>query len=223
MTKIYLTNVTPLLNDVAFDAALKKVHSQRYEKVNRIKHRSDKNLSLGAGLLLEYGTEDFSGNRAHCSVELLPNGKPYLKNYPDVHFSISHSGDIALCTLSDFPIGADIQLCTDFKDEICRRYFKKSETDYVAGAKTPEEKRQRFFKIWTLKEAYVKMTGKGLGQFRDFEIDLKDGISVKNSRQIKPLSFFEFDIPDYKCALCICGEESDVKIKNINIFDLLIN
>ena len=37
------------------------------------------------------------------------NGKPYFDSKPDIHFSISHSGDYAMCAFSDNPIGADIQ------------------------------------------------------------------------------------------------------------------
>jgi len=223
MTKIYMAKVTQLLNDVAFCTGLKTVSEFRRKKVTRLKHRSDKNLSLGAGLILEYGLKCFLGICKNVDISISENGKPYLKNYPNIHFSLSHSGDMAICAISDNPVGVDIQVCTDFKDEICRRYFKKCEADYVFGAKIPAEKKERFFRIWTLKEAYSKMTGKGLGSFRDFGFDIKDGIIFFSDTAMLPLSFFEYDIPGCKTSLCICGEEEKPKINNVNIYDLLIN
>lgn len=38
------------------------------------------------------------------------HGKPYLLNYPDVHFNISHSGEYVACAVADSPVGVDILL-----------------------------------------------------------------------------------------------------------------
>ena len=42
----------------------------------------------------------------YCKTE---NGKPYIKNYPDYHFNISHSNGAVAIAFSDYPVGVDIE------------------------------------------------------------------------------------------------------------------
>jgi 4'-phosphopantetheinyl transferase len=36
-------------------------------------------------------------------------GKPYLKEYPNFNFNISHSGEYVLCAVDDKSIGIDVE------------------------------------------------------------------------------------------------------------------
>ena len=47
------------------------------------------------GLKSEYQIED------KCLVDFHPTGKPYLKEYPFIHFNISHCKEAVVCILSD--------------------------------------------------------------------------------------------------------------------------
>lgn len=40
-------------------------------------------------------------------------GKPVLKNYPTIHFNLSHAGDWVLCGIGDVSLGVDIEHITD--------------------------------------------------------------------------------------------------------------
>ncbi len=97
-------------------------------------------------------------------------GKPYFPQLPDVHFSVSHSGKYFACAFADVQIGLDIQECKNRPDEaercirIAKRFFHPDEIDSLE--KSPVS---AFYKIWTAKESYVKMTGQGIdGEFGDF-------------------------------------------------------
>lgn len=61
--KIYLTNITPLLEADCFQRALSLADKQRAEKVKKIKVRAEQARSLGAGLLLQYGLMESVGEK----------------------------------------------------------------------------------------------------------------------------------------------------------------
>ena len=54
--------------------------------------------------------------RRHWGLAPLPEltlwerGKPYFSHLPRRQFNLSHSGTLALCALSDRPVGVDIQV-----------------------------------------------------------------------------------------------------------------
>jgi 4'-phosphopantetheinyl transferase len=97
------------------------------------------------------------------------HGKPELgARFRDagLHFSVSHSQDIALIAVShERHVGVDIEAITDLADAaaIARRYFSQAETAAL-DALAPDERRRQFFTLWTRKEAFVKATGEGLSR-----------------------------------------------------------
>ena len=80
------------------------------------------------------------------------NGKPYTEKAP---VSISHSGEFVLVGINKKEIGVDIEIIKPFDSRLIKRYFSKNEEDYLKCYKD-------FFKVWTVKEAYLKLTGEGL-------------------------------------------------------------
>lgn len=89
-------------------------------------------------------------------------GKPSFVPQEDLHFNLSHSGDIVMAAFSSDPIGLDIECCGRSKDfqAIACRFFLPEEADFVSQAGADCE--EVFLRIWTAKEAIVKLTGEGL-------------------------------------------------------------
>lgn len=89
-------------------------------------------------------------------------GKPYLTNHP-LHFNLSHSGNHALLGVTrDNPIGLDIEVFSkrDYQG-IAKHSF--SETEQVLLSEMSEHLLPSgFFRIWTQKEAFIKLSGQGL-------------------------------------------------------------
>ena len=222
MTKVFYLDALCFSNGTLFDAAIGRLPYHRKEKLRRIKNAQGKYLCAGAWLLLEKALKTFPSYGQEGVLNKTPKGKPFFQNYDSVHFSLSHSGNIALCAVSDKKIGADIQLMGDFSDGICKKYFSENETDYVLSASSSGEKTERFFRIWTLKEAFSKMTGDGLSGFKKFSI--KSGNEVIAEGENLPEAFFkEFSIDNYKIAICTEGCEDDFEIKKLNLSEILIN
>ena len=91
-------------------------------------------------------------------------GKPCFKN-SDLHFNISHSHDAVVCSVSEKPIGVDIEIITEIRPKILDKYFTLSEKQQIS---TPVD----FYKLWTLKEAYGKLRGIGVSIIKDNEFEI---------------------------------------------------
>lgn len=92
-------------------------------------------------------------------------GKPELAEQAEapLYFNLSHTRGCVACVIGRRPqIGVDVE-SRDRRTapELGERLFAPEE---VALLRHPEEtvRWERFFRIWTLKEAYLKGTGKGL-------------------------------------------------------------
>lgn len=85
------------------------------------------------------------------------------------YFSMSHAGDYAVVAISDNPVGIDIERCSRGHSEgIADHFFTENERKRISHAENPTE---IFFKYWTLKECFLKITGEGLNKGLDsFEI-----------------------------------------------------
>ncbi len=102
--------------------------------------------------------------KKHCGIENYrlekgEHGKPFLPDYPDIHFNLSHCKGLLLCGLSDSEIGVDAELIRPYNGRAARRIFSNEEMEAVQKSASPDE---AFFRLWTLKEALGKNLGTGL-------------------------------------------------------------
>lgn len=89
------------------------------------------------------------------------HGKPYLAEQPDVRFNLSHADGIAACIVSAHECGIDCERVREYRPNVVRRAFAPEEQELLEAA--PESERGLLvFRIWTLKEAFVKTVGRGL-------------------------------------------------------------
>lgn len=92
------------------------------------------------------------------------NGKPYLPDYPDWTFNLSHSGDyFALAVAPQCRLGIDLEAARSRLNlaGIVMKCFAAEEIAYWEAL--PEEERiSAFYRFWTRKEAFVKAIGRGI-------------------------------------------------------------
>jgi len=126
--------------------------------------------------------------------------KPYLKDFPAVDISVSRSGGYWACAISEQKVGLDLQQETFVGTErITRRFLHEQEQRYLQM--NPRD----FFKVWTAKESYVKLTGEGVtDQFGDFSV-AEDG-RLKDT--LKGAAFRYLDAPE-GYVLCLCAADPD--------------
>ena len=121
-------------------------------------YRSD--TSVSSRELLLQAAKELCGCE-DAEILLSDSGKPYFVGL-DIKFSVSHSGERMIAAVSDREIGADIQIKKPMRDGVARRFFTEKEQEYVFSAVSLSERQDRFYEIWTKKEAYGKWKGCGL-------------------------------------------------------------
>lgn len=89
------------------------------------------------------------------------NGKPVVRQLPSFHFNLSHSGDWVVCAVDDAPVGIDIEEIKPIDLAIAKRFFSADEYQDLLS-QPAERKEAYFFHLWSMKEAFIKLTGKGL-------------------------------------------------------------
>ncbi len=88
-------------------------------------------------------------------------GKPFLRDNPDVFFSLSHSSGAALCAAASFPIGVDLQKCREMRPGIEKRFCTPREIMRVRDSSARDRALSR---LWCIKESRGKLTGKGFSE-----------------------------------------------------------
>ena len=88
------------------------------------------------------------------------HGKPYFREYPQIHFNISHSGEYGACALSSVPCGLDIQEIRKIRSRrLLERVLSEEEMKIVQSHKNME---REFCRFWTRKESFLKLSGEGI-------------------------------------------------------------
>lgn len=172
------------------------VSKNRQDKIDFYRFDKDKKLSCGAYLLLKKLL--YEENITDPLFKTEKYGKAYISNHKNVHFNLSHSSKIVLCSISDKEVGVDVEYIDPEIDlNIAKHYFYNSEYENIMNAKN---KADEFFKYWVLKESYMKYTGLGMNLKLDsFEIIIEDTIKLKNDNE--SLKFNLFNIKDYKIGI----------------------
>ncbi len=154
--------------DAQFERMYRTAAPERRERADRFRFADDRARCLCADHLARNMLADAGGVAPACvTFTYGPKGKPQA-NLP-LHFNVSHSGEYVLCAVSDTPIGVDIEQIKHFRGGMVARFFTDAEAAYVWGntqvqneSVTDPEVCRRFYRVWTAKEAYTKMTGTGI-------------------------------------------------------------
>ena len=186
--KLYRIHITHMDDPLQNQRLLELVSPKRREKVIRYRMPDDRKRSLGAGIILREILHENGLNES--DLRYSENEKPVADS---VFFNVSHAGDYVVGVSSDCEVGCDIEKIRKAPMEIAQRHFRATESAYI-DASTDRDK--AFFTLWTLKESYMKMTGKGMSLPLDaFEIvRATDGFVLGKSPE-KPCFFknLEFD------------------------------
>ena len=149
---------------------LRLLPPERREKALRCRRQEDRLRSAAAGLLLARYARQLVFDRFPALREDV-YGKPYFPDAPQAQFSLSHSGGYAALATSSLPVGVDIQEIRPERVMAAVRFLTEPEQAQLT-ALPQEEEVQAFFRLWTLKESYGKMTGRGLLGANAFLVDL---------------------------------------------------
>ena len=209
MLKTYIACTDELENSMLFFSLYAGMPQYRKEKIDRMVFPKDKRLSIGAGVLLDYAlTLEGISDRDIIYVQ---NQKPCLKN-SNIRFNLSHSGNMVFCAVSDKDVGCDVEQITDIDMQIAARFFFHEEYEAISACPDSTSRNDLFFRYWTLKESFMKVTGLGFKlNLDDFCIDLRsDGIDVKQSVDSRNYYFKEYTADTgYEFSVCTADAPPD--------------
>lgn len=181
MTKLYVCEISGLIKEVkedskALETYFDKLGKLRIEHILKNNKAEDKARTLGASYLLLFALK-----QEGMVLNKLPDfsytkeGKPYMKEYPEMFFNISHTRNMITCVISNREVGTDIEHVRNFHDATIKRVFTEKEK-ILAG-----QDGEGYIRLWTMKEACAKLLGNGLSDILEgLEIITKDGdIHVK--------------------------------------------
>lgn len=207
MIRLYLTDIR-LLPDNTADL-LNRVSPERWRKIMRYRQIADRQRSLAAGLLLDHV---FGPDAKRITEDQF--GRPSL--FGAESFNLSHSGSYVLLAMGgECPIGCDIQ-CRNSRQEkpeecdlIARRILHPTEWRFYEQT---SDRSRFFYRFWTLKESYMKMTGKGFSMAPgSFAFNLENPENIRcyfsSDQPEKDLYFRLYEnLPDYTAAACVTGQ-----------------
>lgn len=167
MLKLYRCDISRM-TDAEFLRMYQLCDKIRQAKIDRLQKEPARKLSAAAGMLARLGiAQSLRIDPRSISFRTGENGKPYAENL-NIHFSLSHSGSLAVCAVSDQPVGIDVEKIKPVNFRVVEKWFTEQERQYIfSDAQKTEE---RFFEIWTKKEAYVKRLGTGITDFPNFHV-----------------------------------------------------
>jgi 4'-phosphopantetheinyl transferase len=154
-------------------------------------------------------------------------GKPSLTPdlRPSINFNVSHStGAAAYAFANGLQVGIDIEQCNPQLPslELAKQFFAEQEILHLSQC-SADSFCADFFRIWTLKEAFMKGLGRGLSiDLRAFEVAasapasanwlVRDQVSNSNKWKVQPLP-----APDgYMAALAVEDPNLNVTIRRWN-------
>lgn len=87
------------------------------------------------------------------------SGKPSMKEHPELFFNLSHCRHAIACALDEHPVGIDIETLGRYSERLACYTMNEAELAEIA---TAEDKDIAFTRLWTMKEAAMKLTGEGI-------------------------------------------------------------
>ena len=217
MVYVYALNVQDLPDPLTEPGVMEGLWEERKGKILRYKLEQSRKQSLGAGLLLKWALQ-----RHGAAVEQLSygaNGKPEAEG---VFFNLSHSGQWTVCAIGDGPVGCDVEEIASVREGIAERFFTENEVQHLAQFHG-DRRKEEFFRLWTLKESYMKMTGEGMSLVLDrFEFDMDGQPTVKRDGAICDCHIKEYELPGYKVAVCAESVDFAETLQYVNTKEILV-
>lgn len=232
--QIYIADTTALSDEELFWKYMDQVDETRRKKVFQCRREEDRKRSLLAGYLIQKGMKERMQRRDGQAPVTVPlplsyafaaDGKPCILNEPDIHFSLSHSGKYVTAVFDEAETGIDIQYHRELKTDVAKRFFSEEDRK-LSGVFGENGNEQYFYRLWTIKEAYMKLTGEGLRQGLDSTIIVPDEtdktigrIRKREGEQGAWYRLYDTLIEKYSLAVCSFSQISDTEIKEVRLTD----
>lgn len=182
------------IHDFNLQEAFGKISASRREKALRFKHEQGQRECVLAYLLLKRALKEVYGIEGNPEMVEQEGGKPMLKDHPEIHFNLSHCKAGVACVVGDEPVGVDIERVRKYNESLAHHTMNDKELQEIEAS---TDKARAFIRLWTRKEALLKLTGEGIRS------DLKPVLNRKNVR------FEVTEGEDFVCTVATFNEHEN--------------
>ena len=147
------------IDDFDLQAALQTISEQRRQQALRFRYeRGQRTCVLAYQLLCRALHEEFGINEKPV-FEYGEHGKPSIVGHPDICFNLSHCKEAVACVVSRRPVGIDVESIREYRESLVRYTMNDAEIREIESAENPAS---AFIRLWTMKEATMKLVGTGI-------------------------------------------------------------
>ena len=231
--KVLIADITIYEDECLYQEHCGILPTGRQEQIGRYRCKRDKYRGVGAGVLLEYGLNQYGCtlNETRDNYELVhlaqgKFGKPYIAEKEQLCFNLTHAKDYVAAVFAPCDVGIDIEQICQAKLKVAKRFFTDEEYRYLmtfdsekslfevseGAAQDITAQDAAFFRMWTRKESYIKAVGEGMHlPLTDFSV-LKDQIRGRDVYYLRT-----WEMPE-QYAVSVCAKERiDTDISRIEL------
>lgn len=218
---VFCLTIDRELTDEEFSLHSKLLSENRRAKLEKYNFIEDAQRTLLGEVLVRWAVRKHFNNNNLKNLTITRDfyGKPYFEEDESIHFNISHSGEMVLCSIFVKPIGVDVERVKENNLNIVEKYFTQIEKDYIYN-RCVKDRLEAFYEIWTLKESYVKAIGKGLNiPLNSFSTIVKHNeIEIIHPTEKSIWKAYSLEVcKGYKAALCVQSTINNLEINTIFI------
>lgn len=170
MYKLYLFTDFKSVDESFLQKCMTILPAERKVKAFRYKFAIDRKMCIVSYFLLLYALRENYGIK-NPKLSYSKNGKPYLIDYPAIHFNLSHCPKGCICAVSDREIGVDIQDVRPFSWDVAKRVCCENELKLLHSS---NDRDKMFTQIWAMKESYLKMSGMGIAEMKQIDVTVHE-------------------------------------------------
>lgn len=200
------------------------ISKERQDRISRMKYDVERIHSMVSELIARKYISDTIGIPFNeIKFRSIFNGKLIVDFEKMLSFNWSHSGDWILFAMDKEPVGIDVEKIRKIEViNIARRFFDIREVKQIEELKQKQQI-QHFFKLWTLKESYIKWKGTGMEtSLKSFYFVFNNMGRIVFSNNYEDNCYFriiQLD-SDYSAAICMSNNynEIDMRMYNLDTF-----
>jgi len=179
--------------------------SERRDRILRFRFQEDAQRSLlGDIMVRSIISKKLNLKNKQITFNLSDKGKPSIVGHPNLFFNISHAGTWVVAAFSDYEVGIDVELIKKINYNVSDIFYSEEENKALNKLRG-KKKLEYFFDLWTMKESYLKYTGKGLSEpLNSFTVVKSENKFTLSHKSINKNVFLkQYDLEKgYKLAVC---------------------
>lgn len=169
-----------------------RLDREELSRLERIKLPRKKMTFLLSRVMLKALASRLCPEDTFCpSITHMPGGRPVLRGNSGLHISISHTRTaVAVALNKNSPVAIDLEKIRNAPLKVAGRFFSVEEQTYMRSFIDTDE---GFFRLWTLKEAWGKFTGRGILKVledHDILFEEKEGVLIPATTSVYGAVYF---------------------------------